>query len=1154
MRWLAIILVSVILLAVWIAAIFFPELWWVATLVTAAVVGLILAVFLIRWASKRLKARAIERAMAKQSDSEAPEIAALRNEMQSAVRALRQRQGAGGGRAALYGLPWYVIIGPPAVGKTTAFEKSGLSFVPSAAGAPKIRGSAGTRNCDWWFAHEAILLDTAGRFATHDNDREEWLAFLDVLHRVRPERPLDGLLVAVSLPDVLAKSETEREELAAKLRERIDEVHSRLEMVLPVYLLLTKVDLVAGFAESWADLGKPQRSQVWGASFDLDDPRLEEAGGAVEAEFDVLVEGLHARLLERIPAERDGMRRARIMQFPLEVRAARSPLAQFVEALCQPSGDGQRLRLRGFYLTSAVQVGRPIERVLSGMMRGFDVQDRSASVPSPQRETHSYFLTDLFKKVILADVGVAMRSAQGVERRSRRELRAALLALGVAAFILFPATVSYVRNIQLAHDVGRTARILKAGAASTPGASADPIESMLDTLDRLDSEAAGFGIPGWFGPRAARALREPLRRTYVGRIHAALRGRLEPELTRELGNVAKARRLDDSIDSPEDRTPLRKAYEAVKLYALLVDPVDHIELPWSAEQLASAWQRTLPGGVSVDRPRLVRHATNYLRALAADATLRWPAPPSLQEARVHLKEVGVEQLPYHWVLRRAYDQPPVLASDVADAPSLKYLTCPAEQELVPRHYTASAWQKIAGTLDSKERWPPEAFVERWALADMRIPVEEKALRAEVREQYYADYSARWLAMLDKCAVSRPGEFKGSQDELTALKGSKGFYKTLFSQFNANAIADEKKDLLPIPLPLTTEGCAAKFSSARLDASASAAQPKAVSPVQKSFEPLLEFSGDAEDSKKPAPLEKYLTILENLRATLEAASDAPGGPDPRPEFARARRGVEALLDGLQEPIKGKLNRLLLPPVEGTIKVTETGRTDSMSAEWEKKVWSAWDGKLRRVFPFSGTPAVREAAAFEDFRSFFQPDGILWGFFKANLADSVELTDSGYKPKPASTPPAPDLLSCLSIAQEVSDAFFPAGEDPGLRFSLQIDWSATDVTESKFYIAEKPTVLPKSQWSAPLKWNGESVRLEWVQGGRPTQEIGRHSFSLFDLFEQLGGLKPSPGGRRGLYEVEFAPLVLKVRADGKSDPFRAAFFTRLRCPQELRSASP
>jgi type VI protein secretion system component VasK len=835
------------------------------------------------------------------------------------------------------------------------------------------------------------------------------------------------------------------------------------------------------------------------------------------------------------------------MQFPLELRALRSPLSHFVDALCRPGFDSQPLRIRGFYLTSAMQVGRPVERVLSEMMRGFDIQ-RSPGGPAAAGEMNSYFLADLFRNVILSDVGLATRSAAGIERRSRRELRAGLIALAVAAFILFPASVSDLRNAQLAHEVDRTAQIAKVRAASVPGTVDDPIEAMLDTLDHLDNEASGFGIPGWFGPRAARELRGPLRKAYVERIHSVLRGRVAPELEKELSTLSKARRLDDSIDAPEDHTAFRNAYDTVKLYATLVDPDDHVDPSWTPDRLARAWQRTLPAGGTVDLTRLVRHAANYLDGLPENPSLKWPSTRALQDARVTLKQLGADQLPYRWLLRRASDQSPLLARDMLDAASQEYVTCPAEQELVPRQYTASAWAKIEPVLNSRGTWPVEARIERWAVADMGLPGDEPALRAQVRAEYYRDYGNKWMAVLEKCAVNRPADFKTSQRELEALKGPKGFYKSLFAQFGTNAIVEAKPDLLPIPLPLSTEGCAAKFASARPDAGAGATA-KTPSPVQRSFEPLLVFSGEAEGAPKPAPLDNYIAHLENLRTALEGASDAPGGPDLAPQFANTKRGVERLLDGVQEPLKSKLRALLMPPVEGTIHVTKEETTKGTSDEWNKKVYAAWDTKLRAHRPFAGT----DWAAFEDFRAFFQQDGTLWAFFKSTLAGSVELTDSGYKSKPGATPLAPDLLACLSVAQEITDAFFPATDDPGLRFSLQLDWSATDISDAKFVVGDKATVLPKAQWGAPLKWNGEGVRLEWVQAGRSTQEMGRHAtFTLFDLFDQFHGL--NPGGRHGIYEADFPPFAVRVRSDGKRDPLAKGFFARLHCPANIEMVTP
>jgi type VI secretion system protein ImpL len=170
-----------------------------------------------------------------------------------------------GGRM-LYQLPWYVMIGPPGSGKTTALTRSGLHFPAGDHGdRAEVRGVGGTRNCDWFFTSEAVLIDTAGRYTTQDShapvDRGAWQGFLDLLKKYRPRQPINGVLVAISASDLLSDDRV-RETHARAVRDRLAEISERLGIQVPGYLMITKCDLISGFTEFFDDLDNEQRQQV----------------------------------------------------------------------------------------------------------------------------------------------------------------------------------------------------------------------------------------------------------------------------------------------------------------------------------------------------------------------------------------------------------------------------------------------------------------------------------------------------------------------------------------------------------------------------------------------------------------------------------------------------------------------------------------------------------------------------------------------------------------------------------------------------------------------------------------------------------------------------------------------------------------------------
>ncbi|MHC4780248.1 MAG: type VI secretion protein IcmF/TssM N-terminal domain-containing protein, partial [Planctomycetota bacterium] len=243
-------------------------------LLTAGVVALWLIFFGITRIIAARRSKAIEdqlRAQAAEQVTAAPEdmkaqIEDLEREFWNSVGALKRSRL---GKSAFHDLPWYVMLGPPGSGKSTALLESELNF-PSLGQGPKgVRGVGGTRNCDWWFTEEGIFLDTAGRYTTEFDDQPEWHAFLDLLRKTRRHRPINGAIVTVSVADLIGMSPRDVEDYAQTIRDRLDELSQRLKIVFPTYVVFTKCDLIHGFADYFEGLDRAARTQVWGCTLPL---------------------------------------------------------------------------------------------------------------------------------------------------------------------------------------------------------------------------------------------------------------------------------------------------------------------------------------------------------------------------------------------------------------------------------------------------------------------------------------------------------------------------------------------------------------------------------------------------------------------------------------------------------------------------------------------------------------------------------------------------------------------------------------------------------------------------------------------------------------------------------------------------------------------
>ena len=419
----------------------------------------------------------------------------LKERMKDALTTLKAASGNKSGY--LYDLPWYVIIGPPGAGKTTALVNSGLKFPLSRGTAPAaVAGVGGTRYCDWWFTEEAVLIDTAGRYTTQDSDaksdKESWFSFLDLLKKSRPRQPINGVLIAISIEDILTMSRQDLAAHAEAIRMRLLELHQRLKVSFPVYALFTKVDLVAGFAEYFSYLNEAGRRQVWGATFQTADKNRNLIGD-IPTEFDLLLERLSEETLDRLQDEPAPPHRVQLFGLAAQMARLKPQIHSFLNQIFEPTRHHVNASLRGFYFTSGTQQGTPIDQLIGSLARTFGAEEVSAGAYHGSGK--SFFLTNLIMKVIIGEADWVSTDRDAV-RRALLIKTAALSLIGLCALGLSVAWLtSYKKNADLIEQAVKVdGDYASAGAPlikQTLIADHD-LDKVLPLLHRLRNAPAGY--------------------------------------------------------------------------------------------------------------------------------------------------------------------------------------------------------------------------------------------------------------------------------------------------------------------------------------------------------------------------------------------------------------------------------------------------------------------------------------------------------------------------------------------------------------------------------------------------------------------------------------------------------------------------------------
>ena len=373
----------------------------------------------------------------------------------------------------LYVLPWYMVFGKPRSGKSTALRNAQL-LTPSMELSEHEDGS--TLNLEWWLYDQAIVIDTAGRYAVPDvdkRDRKEWGSLLNMLSRHKQKEPLNGVVLVVSAERLLNCTEEELMDEGQQIRSGINELMERLEAQMPVYLMITKCDLIDQFSNWCKYLPEDSLQQVMGYL-------IEGETGDIHSLLDKAFDEVLGRIkeLRLLMMERSDNPDDSLIELPLNIERMRKGLHAFARTALKDNLYQETPRFRGLYFSSSQQAKKE---------QGED-----------NLKNNGIFLHHLFTKVMPPDRGI-LSTLPSAERLRRAIKTYGISISGAVLVVLILGLTSAFFNDKSSLDkiVDSHSEInLIEGDVSTQILALNRLFELISDVKEVESE---WVLP-WYGP------------------------------------------------------------------------------------------------------------------------------------------------------------------------------------------------------------------------------------------------------------------------------------------------------------------------------------------------------------------------------------------------------------------------------------------------------------------------------------------------------------------------------------------------------------------------------------------------------------------------------------------------------------------------------
>ncbi len=1118
---------------------------WVRSLLSAFVFALVFGPLAWRGWTIRKAEHALKAGLTRQDEQSRVQTAKMQDIFTQAVNTLKQHQTRKAwylSKPGLYELPWYVIIGPPGSGKTTALKNAGLRFpLQDPLGKESVKGVGGTRNCDWWFTDRAVLIDTAGRFTTQDSDQNTdaagWNSFLGLLKKYRPKQPVNGVLLTLSIQELL-DVEANRKETAAKIALRLQEMIRALGMCPPVYVLITKLDLLSGFKETFGRLSEVERAKAWGVNFEHPNELANTLHKDLPQALGAMVDRLSLQLNARLEREEQNNKCTKLFEFPLAVAQLKPAIEGMLSMAFQADSPFEKqVTLRGVYLTSGTQDGNVFDRIASAMAGNTNPE---AGAKGPGK---SFFIRDVLSQVVFAEQHLAAYVKKKAVLEQVFYFSTIAIAFGGFALLSLGWWISHDNNSEVIAQTLERSTTMTSQAASLPTeAQAAPL-ALFKALDEL--RAVAQPSPDSLTYKLGLNQDDKLQQAELLAYRNALSNALMPRVAKRLED-----RLRDALNQD-----MELAYESLKAYVMIYTP-EHFDVEALSTWVVYDWQQNI---FRAYEPDLRQSASEHLQAaiqMGAPENL----PPKDQElintARQIIGTNALDERLYQRMVRFYKPEPGtdfnliktvgVSAAGIFNRPSGQSLNEGVDALYTRPGYVSYFLPKLP--IEANRLREESAWVMGESSTGNSEP-DSTMLMNQARRLYIRDYIRTWDTYLKDVQIQKPAQFDQAVDLARILASPQSPLKKFLEGVSNNtrlaSAVNKAGD--------KTEALANQKANQALSPNVALLAGSDFKPVN--FEAPLEQLVDEHFSNinnlfegNPPAYGQVATLLNDLYAQLAAISSAKKSKVPPPPPA-AMDSLQVSAGVLPEPVRAIVGQLA---GQGSAQGRAAERAN-LTADLRplQEVCMRTVANRYPIHAGSGLDVLTD-----DFARFFGPGGLMDQFFSSRLASVVDTGGANWTLKPLSDGTAPQANPSLvqfQRAARIRDVFFQ-GNKPTANFDVEMRLINASNPNDVFYLETNGDLKMFSKQFQPthkIQWGGQApsttLRIRASEGTHKTYNGPWALFRLFDAAQIQNTERPEKF--KATFNLDGKQFEFEVLANSAFNPLRLNELRQFRCPGNL-----